>query len=289
MPEQKDKSLDDELKKAEIVRHKAEAARAQAEKAKLDFELKELNRRWWKPRQPLRALIQALLAVIVVIPLFWFYYKELVLPLADIEKIKQAKDFAETVKFQQVKLDSLNREQAIISATIDSLKIRTVISAVFGDLDSLHYANALIQFKMIEANKYFDSRLNPEGKGVENDFKVQVVKGATVIYDAATKLTWQRGSEFPHMSWIEAKAYVDTLTYAGFDDWRLPTLEEAMSLMEPKKNEHGLYIDPIFDKKPQWIWTADKYSASRAWFVSFVDGGCSYSGVDFSFYVRAVR
>ena len=46
MPEQKDKFLDDELKKAEIVRHKAEAARAQAEKAKLDFELKELNRRW---------------------------------------------------------------------------------------------------------------------------------------------------------------------------------------------------------------------------------------------------
>ena len=134
MPEQKDKSLDDELKKAEIVRHKAEAARAQAEKAKLDFELNELNRRWWKPRQPLRALIQALLAVIVVIPLFWFYYKELVLPLADIEKIKQAKDFAETVKFQQEKLDSLKIEKKKITAVIDSIKIREIISATFGNL-----------------------------------------------------------------------------------------------------------------------------------------------------------
>ena len=290
MPEQKDKFLDDELKKAEIVRHKAEAARAQAEKAKLDFELKELNRRWWKPRQPLRALIQALLAVIVVIPLFWFYYKELVLPLADIEKIKQAKDFAETVKFQQVKLDSLNIQKKKITVTIDSLKIRATISAAFGNLDSLTYANVLKQYNMITANNYYDWRLNFDGTGIENDFEVRVVKGDTVIYDAATSLTWQATTELPQLNWERAQAYVNTLTYAGFDDWRLPTLEEAMSLMEPKKNEHGLYIDPIFDKKQRWIWTADKYSASRAWYVSFSDGDFIGVPLDISFgYVRAVR
>ena len=90
--------------------------------------------------------------------------------------------------------------------------------------------------------------------------------------------------------WIEAEAYVDTLTYAGFDDWRLPTLEEAMSLMEPKMNEHGLYIDPIFDRKQRWIWTADKHSASRAWLVHFGTGICYYHDVAHSTnYVRAVR
>jgi len=92
------------------------------------------------------------------------------------------------------------------------------------------------------------------------------------------------------LPWERAQAYVDTLTYAGFDDWRLPTLEEAMSLMEPKKNEHRLHIDPIFDSMPEWMWTADKYSASRAWNVNFNLGNFFHYDVDGKFYyVRAVR
>ncbi len=156
--------------------------------------------------------------------------------------------------------------------------------------DSLQYANVLKQYKTIKTNNYYDKRLNPDGAGVENDFEVRVVKGDTVIYDAATSLTWQATTELPTLPWEQAWAYVDTLTYAGFDDWRLPTLEEAMSLMEPKKNEHGLHIDPIFDSMQRWIWTADKYSASRAWSVYFYGGDCYGSDVaSYGYYVRAVR
>jgi len=77
--------------------------------------------------------------------------------------------------------------------------------------------------------------------------------------------------------------------YAGVGDWRLPTVEEAMSLMESKKNEIGLYIDPIFDKNQKRIWTADRRNASSVWAVGFLYGGCGNTSIDFNAYVRAVR
>ncbi len=190
----------------------------------------------------------------------------------------------------QAALDSLNIQKKKITAMVDSLTARAIIAVVFGNLDSLEYANVLKQYNMITANNYYDGRLNPDGAGIENDFEVQLVEEDRVIYDATTSLTWQATTELPRLNWERAQAYVDTLTHAGFDDWRLPTLEEAMSLMEPKKNEHGLYIDPIFDRKQRWIWTADKYSASGAWVVSFRVGICTDGDMDNHLYVvRAVR
>jgi hypothetical protein len=76
--------------------------------------------------------------------------------------------------------------------------------------------------------------------------------------------------------------------FAGYRDWRLPTLEEAMSLMEPERKE--LYINPVFDNRQRWIWTADLYSASVAWFVSFYLGHCISLDIGiYDYHVRAVR
>ncbi len=82
----------------------------------------------------------------------------------------------------RAQVDSLNREKIKIITTIDSLKIRAIISAVFGNLDSLEYANVLKRYKMIKTNKYFDRRLNPEGGGVENDFEVRVVEFCCFLF-----------------------------------------------------------------------------------------------------------
>ncbi len=90
---------------------------------------------------------------------------------------------------------------------------------------------------------------------------------------------------------ISAETYIKKInaeTYGGYKDWRLPTLDEAMSLME-REEKRGRYIAEQFDARLRSIWTSDKLAASIAWFVNFDDGDCSHRPFDYSYFVRAVR
>jgi len=130
---------------------------------------------------------------------------------------------------------------------------------------------------------------NPNGKGIIHDYKLQM--NGKIVYDAATGLTWQKAGSDEFMRYDKTLSYVEKLNqerFAGYNDWRLPTLEEAMSLMQPKENEEGLYIDPIFDSRQKRIWTADK-GASGAWLVDFFGGLCNWYNLLNDYHVRAVR
>jgi hypothetical protein len=59
--------------------------------------------------------------------------------------------------------------------------------------------------------------------------------------------------------------------------------------MEQEKQNADLYIDPMFDLKQRWIWTADAENITAAWVVNFAYGICLSRSVDDSRYVRAVR
>ena len=146
--------------------------------------------------------------------------------------------------------------------------------------------------EMLREQDFFDIQRNWHGQSLLHQYEEVVRQGQKVVIDHTTGLTWQRsGSD--QRPFERGKEYIQSLNdqnFAGYNDWRLPTLEEAMSLMEPRKNDKGLFIDPVFDEKQNWIWTADKETASRAWFVSFFSGYCYVSGIDVIFYfVRAVR
>ncbi len=96
------------------------------------------------------------------------------------------------------------------------------------------------------------------------------------------------------MYWDEAKEWVEDLSseegYAGYHDWRLPTVDEAVSLLESSKKNGGLYIDPVFSKKQEWIWNGDECEDGSvvAWGVDFNSGYVSRSRTFYD-YVRPVR
>ncbi len=143
---------------------------------------------------------------------------------------------------------------------------------------------------MLKDKGFFDSRWNKSASGFVNDYQLQ--KDGLVVFDRNSGLMWQQSGSTKSMTFENAKKYIEKLNrekFAGYSDWRLPTLEEAMSLMEPEKKNSAFYIDPLFDSTQVWIRTADRYSASLAWCVDFYGGGCLNPHVDYTHFARAVR
>lgn len=146
--------------------------------------------------------------------------------------------------------------------------------------------------RMIRENNYHDYDVNPEGAGIQHFYK-QI--SGDVIEDKATGLEWQRGGSETMLNFEKKIEYVQDLNqhnFAGFNDWRLPTLNEALGLIESERNKDGLYVDPIFDQKPFCLWTNDTFKSdgeTRVWFVNFVIGGCFELDITSSCCVRLVR
>ena len=114
-----------------------------------------------------------------------------------------------------------------------------------------------------------------------------------VVVDNATGLMWMREGSDNYLKWDEAQKWVTRLNqlgYAGYQDWRLPTLEEAASLLEPNKRD-GLYIDPVFSRRQDGCWTGDRMGNLTAWHVGFDDGSISFipSLIGVSSFGRPVR
>ena len=131
---------------------------------------------------------------------------------------------------------------------------------------------------------------NPNGKGYDNEFKEDVIKSDSVVFDNASGLMWQQSGANTTMNFEDAKEWVEQVNFAGFNDWRLPTLEEAMSMVEPEQ-KNGYYINPIFDNKQGLIWTADEMKSDprTAWAVGFGKGDCGKNSFNVYIFVRAVR
>ena len=145
---------------------------------------------------------------------------------------------------------------------------------------------------MLKEKGFFDSSWNQQGKGLKHFYEKIERAGKKLVIDGVTELIWQQAGSDELLTYDAAAEYVQKLNrekFAGYPDWRLPTLEEAMSLMEPMKKNGDLYIDPTFDKNQRWIWTADKDAWGVAWPVSFSSGFCSYYVVFNTRFVRAVR
>jgi len=117
--------------------------------------------------------------------------------------------------------------------------------------------------------------------------------GDGTITDYATALMWQQSGSDTGLNFEEAVAYVQELNYrrfAGFRDWRLPTIDELRSLLTSERQSNGLYIEPIFEYKPENLFLSSSLCGeSSARRVDFRSGFVPYYFKSHSDYVRAVR
>jgi hypothetical protein len=113
---------------------------------------------------------------------------------------------------------------------------------------------------------------------ISHNYEENIIENDKVVIDHATGLMWHQSGSSVNVSWKRAKKWVIKLKengYAGFTDWRLPTLEETVSLLEPSAKNGNQFINPAFDKAQSSVWTCDSnissssLSLDRAWSVNF--------------------
>lgn len=57
-----------------------------------------------------------------------------------------------------------------------------------------------------------------------------ISRGADLVYDDVLNITWTRNANLPGSSpldWAQANTWAANLVFAGFDDWRLPTINST--------------------------------------------------------------
>jgi len=136
---------------------------------------------------------------------------------------------------------------------IERIKLRAKAELNFGDQD--------LQ-KMIKERNFFNRQYNLGGN-FPNAF---VDNGDGTVTDKVTGLMWQKGGSPSEMKFDTAGKYVEELNssrFGGYSDWRLPTMEELCSLLEPIPNESEKFMDSMFDPAQSLCWSADINSEYR--------------------------
>jgi len=111
------------------------------------------------------------------------------------------------------------------------------------------------------------------------------------VLDESTGLMWAREA-VKVTSWAEGENAAGKLRTLGFEDWRVPTRRELLTLVDDTRS--GPAIDTTFfpDCPSDWFWTSTSYAGSPAgyaWGIGFFYGNAHCPHHDDDGFVRAVR
>jgi formylglycine-generating enzyme required for sulfatase activity len=113
-----------------------------------------------------------------------------------------------------------------------------------------------------------------------------------IVYDPSAKLQWQDNTEAKTIQrdWEGAKAYCRNLSFAGFDDWHLPTIKELESIADYSKYPNA-YKKGFQNITSSFYWSASPVLSvsSDAWRVDFKYGHSYNNYKTGKSYVRCAR
>ena len=104
------------------------------------------------------------------------------------------------------------------------------------------------------------------------DFQAQ---GADLVADLGRGLLWQQAGSPGPLPLDQARAWVQGLNqeaWAGRRDWRLPTLEELITLLRPLPHGQELCWHPLFSGDQPRLWSSDACTFTAAWCVDAGQG-----------------
>jgi len=96
------------------------------------------------------------------------------------------------------------------------------------------------------------------------------------VRDNETGLVWEQAPETGGQDWATAQSHCNTKTVGNRKGWRLPTIQESASLVDPTEANPSLPIGhPFFIETSFAYWSATSFAAdtSKVWGVLFSVGG----------------
>lgn len=129
---------------------------------------------------------------------------------------------------------------------------------------------------LVTRYNFADQERNPDGVFAKT--LVDNGDGLTVT-DLTTGLMWQRGGIdiMSHRSMRREVARVNGERFAGYEDWRLPTMAEALSLLEPEKLANNQYLHRCFSGEQPFVFVDATRKPGGQWFVDYKQGRAFWS------------
>lgn len=129
-----------------------------------------------------------------------------------------------------------------------------------------------------------------------NRFQVLSDFGGDAVLDRETGLIWQRSPSTSPGNWLAAQAHCNANPIGNRYGWRLPTIQELASLLDPTNIDH---VHPALPPRHPFIGvqtellyfsaTTRANAETEAWAVSFLDGDTDVIGkndIDLAWCVR---
>lgn len=124
-----------------------------------------------------------------------------------------------------------------------------------------------------------------------------ICEGEWTVIDKATGLTWaangsQAGCNNGNViAWAEAIDYALALSFAGFNDWRLPNIKELQSIIDYSRSFPCIYpeLSAAANSTAHWTSTTYKTTTTNAWLVYFDNGVCHVTLKLNARHIRCVR
>ncbi|MCO6437881.1 MAG: DUF1566 domain-containing protein [Phycisphaerae bacterium] len=136
------------------------------------------------------------------------------------------------------------------------------------------YASSTLYVSTVDDELLFgvnfaDGRIKGYGlviAGTDKTFLVMCVRGPSTygtnnfvdngngtVTDRSTGLMWTQGDSGVGYNWQAALGYAENLNFAGYTDWRLPSVKELQGILDYTRSPDttsSAAIDPIFDATP---------------------------------------